>query len=407
MPKELPEGYELRGAAVSETEAVLDYLEVVMNAPREYFACIYRNFPGDVPAHSRIVLTDGRIVAHVHAFPIDFWMNGVRVPGMMIGDVGTHPDHRRKGLGTLLLEDACRHAREAHGSTFALLRSGVAHFYGAAAWDVLPMTSWRIDVAGFDVSAEVARLDETAAEAMKHYHVRRFERAEELGRIASIHEEQNRGRSLTVIRSWEYWRRHFYWSSHHEAESLFLVAEMNGGVVAYSRANAGRLTEMGCLPEHAPAAFALLESTIRQLRKKDTGSFEVLVPEDHCLWALLADSENAEAKEHRGHWLRQIDWAAMLEHFEVVFKERARRAGLEPTHPVTLALGGQMVTLPLGSEAEAPAEACDLELSQIDAFRLVTGAVRGSSLTDDPELGKLLDCLFEEDSPIFWPMDVV
>ena len=407
MGKSLPEGYEIRGAEANQTEAVLDYLEVVMNAPREYFACIYRNFPGDVPAHSRIALADGRIVAHVHAFPIDFWMNGVRVPGMMIGDVSTHPDHRRKGLGTLLLQDACRHGCEAHGATFALLKSGVAHFYSAAGWDVLPMTSWRIDVAGFDVRAEVARLDETAAEAMKRYQVRRFERAEELGRIANIHEEQNRGRSLTVIRSWDYWRRHFYWSSHHEVESLFLVAEMNGSVVAYSRANAGRLTEMGCLPEHAPAAFALLESTIRQLRKRDAGSFQVLVPEDHGLWALLSASENAEAAEHRGHWLRQIDWAGMLAYFEVAFRERAKRAGIEPARPVTLSMGAQTVTLPLPSASEDAATTCDLELNQIDAFRLVTGAVRGSSLTDDAELGKLLDSLFEEDSPIFWPMDVV
>jgi hypothetical protein len=164
---------------------------------------------------------------------------------------------------------------------------------------------------------------------------------------------------------------------------------------------------MGYLPEHAPAAFALLESTIRQLRTRDAGSFQVLVPEDHCLWVLLSASENAEAKEYRGHWLRQIDWPAMLEHFEGVFKERARRAGLEPTQPVTLSFGGQMVTLPSASEAEGTARVCDVELTQIDAFRLVTGAIRGSTLTDDAELGKLLDCLFEPNCPIFWPMDVV
>jgi hypothetical protein len=49
----------------------------------------------------------------------------------------------------------------------------------------------------------------------------------------------------------------------------------------------------------------------------------------------------------------------------------------------------------------------DAALAQLDAFRLVTGAARGSSLVEDEKLGELLDCLFAPCAPMFWRMDVV
>lgn len=405
MAKSLPKAYELRGAKQDETDKVLDYLAEFMDAPREYFARIYRNFPQNVPENSRIVLRRGQIVAHVHAFPIDFWMNGVRVPAMMIGDVSTHPDHRRKGLGRLLLEDACRHGRKRHGATFAFLKSGVTHFYQAAGWDVLPMRSFSVDVSAFDVAAEAARSDPTWAKVMKRYVVRRFERAEETDKVAHVHEDFNRGRSLAVIRSADHWHRHFCWTSHHEIESLFLVAQLGGDIVAYSRANDRQLTEQCYLSGHEPAALALFESTIRQLGRRRAERFEVLIPEDHCLWRLLGGAPNTESRECRLHWLRQIDWSAMFECFRDAFNERLERAGLGAERPVTLSLGGQSVRLPSAERVEP--EKPDLELSQLDSFRLVTGTVRCSTLTEDAQLGRLLDCLFEPCSPIFWPMDVV
>ena len=62
---DLPPGYELRGATEAEIPAITVINEGIFHQPREFFVARYRNYPGAMAEHSRIVLYDGRPVSHL------------------------------------------------------------------------------------------------------------------------------------------------------------------------------------------------------------------------------------------------------------------------------------------------------------------------------------------------------
>jgi hypothetical protein len=89
--------------------------------------------PGNLD-NVRIVCQRGRPVSAVGIYPTQ-----VRTPRGTIGVggincVGTHPDHRRFGLSTLLLED-CHTKMRADGLHIGLLGTGISNFYRKLGWE--------------------------------------------------------------------------------------------------------------------------------------------------------------------------------------------------------------------------------------------------------------------------------
>lgn len=138
-----PEGYDgPRACGPYELAPALDMINLVFRTqpgsgpPRAPsmgwdYSHIYH---GDNLENVRIVCFQGKPVSSVGIYPTQ-----VRTPRGTIGvgginAVGTHPDHRRKGLNTLAMEDAHATMRAA-GLQVALLGTGISNYYRKLGWE--------------------------------------------------------------------------------------------------------------------------------------------------------------------------------------------------------------------------------------------------------------------------------
>ena len=244
---------EVRGARPEEMDAVLDFTDL-MGAPREYFAARYRGFLGARPEHSRIVLSNGRIVSHIRVFERRIRFGTAFVKCGAIGDVLTHPDHRRKGYGLRLLNDATEYFRE-RNIPLCMIHSGVFGFYSKGGWSRYPEPQWSVDVEAYEDDGPNIDGD---------FSVRRFERGNELERIMEIYRADTADRTFALERTDEYWKNHFHWMGK-EREDMFLVLERKGEIVAYVRSCPPLIKECVCLPE-AQEGSKLLQTTLYLLQ---------------------------------------------------------------------------------------------------------------------------------------------
>ncbi|NBE99123.1 N-acetyltransferase [Nonomuraea sp. KC401] len=76
-----------------------------------------RRDPAWIPALSRVAVTGGRVVAHALLTRCHVG----ETPALALGPVAVAPEVQRQGLGTLVVEDALREARERGGSAVAVL----------------------------------------------------------------------------------------------------------------------------------------------------------------------------------------------------------------------------------------------------------------------------------------------
>src|SRR5687768_6842295 len=138
-----PEGYDgPRACGPSELAPTLDMINLVFRtqpgsgSPRAPsmgwdYSHIYN---GDNLENVRIVCHRGRPVSSVGIYPtrVRTARGTIGVGG--INAVGTHPDHRRRGLNTLAMEDAHETMRAA-GLHVALLGTGISNYYRKLGWE--------------------------------------------------------------------------------------------------------------------------------------------------------------------------------------------------------------------------------------------------------------------------------
>jgi len=350
---------------------------------------------------------DGEVVSRIRLYERRIRLGNSIVRCGMIGDVCTHPDHRHKGYGSGCLRDAIDYFRT-QGIHMSIILSGVFGFYGSEHWEKFPMHSYTGPVEHLRVPVR------------EIYHVRRFERDEDLHAVIRIYDEYCEGRSLTVVRSPEYWRRHFYWRTG-EDMGYFLIAEDEQRITGYVR-EPGRFTRRGnviselCyLPGHEVASFDLLEACIRIARKAHEEKLGFLLPADSPpLDAIKAcegvTEEVSETTLLRIIDLRQLLWELLPElndhlsgnatRFEgaITFKVLDQQAGLRVRRNEV-----RLLEVPT---AEAEIIACD----QPTFFKMITGYAPASQvyLPGVPDnVVEVLDKLFPKGTPIFWPTDAV
>ncbi|HPA47453.1 MAG TPA: GNAT family N-acetyltransferase [bacterium] len=116
--------YEMRTPTREEIPPLIDLLNLVF---RPDGGNMGEEFPSLVREENleqlRVIVEDGRIVAHVGMTLQDAILGGIPTRICNIGAVSTHPDTRGKGYATLLMEDAVQHARSG-GADIMLISGG-------------------------------------------------------------------------------------------------------------------------------------------------------------------------------------------------------------------------------------------------------------------------------------------
>lgn len=401
MSAALPPGYELRGAREDEMQTVLHFIESVFHMAREYFFVRYRRYPDARAEHSRIVLHEGRPVAHQRLYRHDLQFAGAEVSAWAIGDVCTDPEHRRKRLGNVLLEDCATYARE-HGAALVLIRASLFAFYCTLGWDSFPLPAATVTVGEVPPS----RLPTGG------YVTRTFEEPWDLWQVAEVHRRFCAGRSLVRLRDGRFWDEHRVWCPQERGQG-FVVAGRDGRIAAYGRLWERTVTELCYLPGHEQAGVAVMEALLRLARVNRHEAIRVPLPADHAVLAALAGLPGVEMGSDDYTLLRLVHLRRLFEQTLGSLGARLRQAGMALSAPLTIRCLGRQVTLVPQQGyltlSDAPSERV-VELTQRQLLGFGAGldspaeALGGSA---DPTTIAELEAMFPRGNPIYWISDNV
>ncbi len=156
-------GYEIRWLREDEWDQCLDLLAEVMQANRGYFSGSFAR--NKETARSLVLVVDGEIASHIRIFDSARNVGGARIRSAEIGDVCTHPRHRRHGYMTALLNTAVQLLYH-DGFDISSVYSGVP-IYQKAGWVAFPEPDqyllWRL----INIKSLFARTTPVFEERMK------------------------------------------------------------------------------------------------------------------------------------------------------------------------------------------------------------------------------------------------
>ncbi len=185
---------EIRPIRESELDELLDLICAVHNPNgRERYRGYIEGDPTWRTSQSPVVVVDGRIVStlriwerRVHVGATHFRMGGV-------GGVTTHPDYRKRGIATRLMEHAADYMRD-DGYDLGLLFTEIpAGFYRRLGWCCVPLTGFH---------AELRRPAKRGRSALE---VLPFDESRDLEETVMLYRRHNAGRSGSLSRPRPYW----------------------------------------------------------------------------------------------------------------------------------------------------------------------------------------------------------
>jgi predicted acetyltransferase len=256
---------------------------------------------------TRLIEADGRLVSHVRIFDRTMWVRGVPLRAGGIGSVATHPDYRKHGFASILLEDAIAEM-ERRGYHFSFLFTGIAHFYARLGWRVVRMPYC---AASAKELAELPREGRITARPFAYA---------DIPALTRIYRRASAGHTGAVVRSERYWRDHLTWTD--DDLGGFFVAEAKGKPVAYARSRMEidrhlNLLEAVAPPGHEGALNPLLVALARYARSQGAAEVRGLVPADSPLAAVLHElpSSRVTMDIPLPDMMRVIDLDGMLSRF--------------------------------------------------------------------------------------------
>jgi predicted N-acetyltransferase YhbS len=185
---------DIRPAKVSELEEIAELQHIVFRpneaeSPARYLAYAKED-PTYTLDHSRVIETDGRIVAHLRIWDRTMRVRGVSLLAAGIGSLCVHPNYRKQGYAQALMRDTEGYFLQA-GYDFGLLFTIIGTpYYEAQNWITIPLPTFTINFV--DVTRE--SLD-----------VRPLEIEKDLDAVMHIHEVDGMHGTGSVVRDRNYW----------------------------------------------------------------------------------------------------------------------------------------------------------------------------------------------------------
>ncbi len=391
-------GIEVRGLLDGEAALYEAMVTERGGTPIEYYRSHYDGLGGSWD-DSRVVLMDGKIVSHVRIYDRIVRWGSTTIHCGAMADVYTHPGHRRKGYGRMLLRDSIRRY-EAWGCGLSMIISGVYEFYASEGWERYP--TYRFDV----------QIRPEWHKPVSGYHVRRFDRDKDLDAVAEIYAEYNRNSPLTLMRDEHYWRKHFSWARR-EHEAAFYVAETAGEIVGYMRGDMGTIWEIGYQSDHEKAGLALLEAEVRLMASRGTKQFSIYLPWQEPMIGFLR-TLRCHTSLVETTLLRIVDLPLLLESLRPDFEVRLKNCDhpIPPSGSLGFNSGGHQATITVadGQIQVTPGLTQGIEVLQVSQrhlFDLMTGSDEYVPLKLSRPARDLIEVLFPKQNPMWWPIDTV
>lgn len=189
---------EIRAVQEDEIEETLELQRMVFR-PDEGAGALdrYRTYVRDDPSYrleqSRVLLVDGRIVAHLRVWDREIRVRGSVLRAGGIGSVLTHPDYRGRGHARALMRNTETYLLNA-GYDVGLLFSIIGTpFYQALDWTPIPLPTFAIDL-------------ESEPNDRPSTHVRALDVHRDLDAVMAIYEQCSGSLTGPEVRPKQYWR---------------------------------------------------------------------------------------------------------------------------------------------------------------------------------------------------------
>ncbi len=292
---------EIRPARDSELQEVVELqCRVFLPEPERYWSYL-REDPSYRPHQSRIIFDKGRIMAHLRVWHRIIQVRGARLRAGGIGGVVTHPEFRRQGYATALMQDAHRYLEQQGydlGLLFSIIGTG---FYESLGWTPLELPVFTLP----------AQTDRPVASPSG---VRALNPEADLESVAAIHEACTRDWNGPVVRTDSYWK-----SGPSRYRRIFpgWGVEQEGALAAYLNLEKSQdriWVREACASPGAEAAYRQLSRWIcRELESSGLRTVAGSLPHDHALVEYLSRDTGSEARwtTHEEMMVKLINWPSL------------------------------------------------------------------------------------------------
>jgi predicted acetyltransferase len=210
---------EIRAAKADERDEIVDLIAAVFveKCRPRYASQHYQDSSYELD-QSRVCVVDGKIVSYVRVSDRSMYIGKEVVKLGGIGMVVTSPEYRGRGYASALLRDAIAYM-EANNYDLSILFTTIQPFYMPLGWASFPQTNFELELHGKKIFAPSG------------WKSRPFDLERDLTQISQIHDEHNKGRTGTVLRSEQLWRDGY---SQQVGMLPSLVLEKDGQIGAYA-----------------------------------------------------------------------------------------------------------------------------------------------------------------------------
>lgn len=390
---------EIRTVSADIYDDVIDMLARSFSEPPEYFERHQLRDPSYSYDQGSVLLEDGKIVSHVQVFhrPMRYGAGLIQVGG--IADVGTDPEHRRKGYATTLLENAIAYMKR-QSLPLSLLYTGTAPLYEQSGWHKVPETI---------LEASVPSEPKPGPRA---YVVKPYEKSNL--RLLSMYYDQAMSNLIGPLdRSIEYFESQPDW--------LELIGDVHWDVIYRVGHPAGfvrtaaadetleLLDVCGTSDEVIRVACA---HAVRRAVDSGCRTIKGRVPPGSILVREFAAFAEVNVTEGESQMMRLNDLEATLAGALPEFHRKRRHSPL-PDYPLSLVVGDSAVRIELPSATAAlgtPQDGDDiLELTEKQFLHMLMGVGGGLNPVTESNLRtstkSQLSTMFPEAGHVFWKAD--
>lgn len=387
---------EIRAIRESELEECLDFWgEVFARVGRDYFPPYFYGDPWFKLEYTRVAIADGRIVSTIQICERRVRIGESEIVMGGIGNVGTHPDYRGRGYSTELLKDSIGVMKES-GMDISVLFTGIQPFYERLGWQAVP------------VEIQTGELIMMYGMGPESHVVRPCDWETDLDNICAAYDAFNAGRSMTTVRTREYWEKYVIPRLKPEDTLTYLEnGEFRGYMfLKYDEENCW-LHEIGYMPEHRYTPLFIIREVSAFCRCRRIRNWWTHLPQEKfILEAFKGEVKRVRQREPAGMMCRLINLESLGER---ILPELSRRVGNLP--PIAVRLETEEGKLPLSIEdgvvTLGAKRAEPIELSGKDLFTFLFG-IKGAASLESPistESRMALGRLFPRTKPAFYRAD--
>lgn len=412
---------EIRAAKAHERDEIVDLISAVFveKCRPRYASQHYQDSSYELD-QSRVCIVDGKIVSYVRISDRSMYIGEAVVKLGGIGMVVTSPEHRGRGYASALLRDAITYM-ETQSYDLSLLFTTIQPFYMPLGWAAFPQTTFELE------------LHDKKTFASSGWESRQFDIESDLTQISQIYDENNKGRTGTVLRSEELWRDGY---SQQVGMLPSLVIEKNGqigayanlafpdddqGIDAYLATYYPNLREVGCRSANPDSLLALCHAILEAAYERGVESISGRLARHHPMTLLLSEESGSPLSFsiHERMMYRVISLERLFQKLIPKFETELTSSGMaDGSGSFHFTVGNQDCTLYVNQGKVAVTTNGsgrtkvkldtyhflkvlfgDATFGQLDEFNRIKG------LNLQPDEMALLSTLFPKDEPTHWICD--